>query len=62
MGASRSATGDVITTTANCKEIYEKDGKGFYVFESISTNQDGEADREGNLDQHRQGGRDGRRT
>ena len=35
--------GDVITTTARtCKEIYEKDGKGFYVFESVSTNQDGD--------------------
>jgi acyl dehydratase len=33
--------GDVITTTPKCLEIYEKDGKGFYVFESISTNQDG---------------------
>lgn len=33
--------GDVITTTATCKEIYEKDGKGFYVFETVSTNQDG---------------------
>jgi acyl dehydratase len=33
-------SGDVITTTATCEEIYEKDGKGFYVFESISTNQD----------------------
>jgi acyl dehydratase len=33
--------GDVITTTAKCNEIYEKDAKGFYVFESISTNQDG---------------------
>ena len=33
--------GDVIETTATCKEIYEKDGKGFYVFETISTNQDG---------------------
>jgi acyl dehydratase len=33
--------GDVITTTATCKEIYEKDGKGFYVFETLSTNQDG---------------------
>ncbi len=32
--------GDVITTAASCEEIYEKDGKGFYVFESISTNQD----------------------
>ena len=35
-------SGDVITTTAECTEIYEKDGKGFYVFETTSTNQDGE--------------------
>jgi acyl dehydratase len=34
--------GDVISTTAACKEIYENDGKGFYVFETISTNQEGE--------------------
>lgn len=33
--------GDVITTTAKVSEITEKDGKGFYVFESVSTNQDG---------------------
>ena len=33
--------GDKITTQATVKEIYEKDGKGFYVFESVSTNQDG---------------------
>ena len=33
--------GDRITTTAKCKEIYERDGKGFYVFETVSTNQDG---------------------
>ena len=33
--------GDVITTKARCEEIYEKDGKGFYVFETVSTNQDG---------------------
>ena len=33
--------GDVIETTATLKEVYEKDGKGFYVFESVSTNQDG---------------------
>jgi acyl dehydratase len=33
--------GDVIETTATCKEIYERDGKGFYVFETISENQDG---------------------
>ena len=32
--------GDVITTTATCKEIYERDGRGFYVFESVSTNQE----------------------
>ena len=35
-------SGDTITTQAVCREIYEKDGKGFYVFESISTNQDGD--------------------
>jgi acyl dehydratase len=34
--------GDVTTTTASCKEIYEKNGMGFYVFESVSTNQEGE--------------------
>jgi acyl dehydratase len=34
-------SGDEITTTARCAEIYEKDGKGFYVFESTSVNQDG---------------------
>ena len=33
--------GDEITTTATCKQIYERDGKGFYVFETVSTNQDG---------------------
>jgi acyl dehydratase len=34
--------GDRITTAPTLKEVYEKDGKGFYVFESVSTNQDGE--------------------
>ncbi len=34
-------SGDTISTTAEVKEIYEKDGKGFYVFESVSTNQEG---------------------
>ncbi len=34
--------GDVITTRAKVTEIYEKDDKGFYVFESVSTNQDGD--------------------
>ena len=33
--------GDVITTEASIKEIYEKDGKGFFVFESVSRNQEG---------------------
>jgi acyl dehydratase len=34
--------GDEITTTATCKQIYERDGKGFYVFETVSNNQDGD--------------------
>jgi acyl dehydratase len=34
--------GDEITTTARVAEITEKDGKGFYVFESTSVNQDGD--------------------
>ena len=46
--------GDEITTTAKCLEIYEKDGKGFYVFETVSTNQDGDEVVRANLDQHRQ--------
>jgi acyl dehydratase len=37
-----ACSGDEITTTPKCTEIYEKDGKGFYVFESTSINQDGE--------------------
>ena len=36
-----ACSGDEITTTARVAEIYEKDGKGFYVFETVSTNQDG---------------------
>ena len=34
--------GDAITTETTVKDIYEKDGKGFYVFESVSRNQDGQ--------------------
>ncbi len=34
-------SGDEITTTVRCSEIYERDGKGFYVFVSDSVNQDG---------------------
>ncbi len=36
-------SGDVITTTPKCTEIYEKDGKGFYVFETESVNQEGDS-------------------
>ncbi len=31
--------GDEITTTASVKDISEADGRGYYVFESISVNQ-----------------------
>ncbi len=34
--------GDEVTTTAAVKDISEIDGRGYYVFESISTNQRGE--------------------
>jgi acyl dehydratase len=34
--------GDEITTTATVKDIHEKEGRGYYVFESVSKNQDGE--------------------
>ena len=34
--------GDRIETTAELKDLYEKDGKEFYVFESVSRNQDGQ--------------------
>jgi len=33
--------GDTITTTATVKDLYEKGGREYYVFESVSTNQDG---------------------
>jgi acyl dehydratase len=36
-----ACSGDEITTTAKCLSIEEKDGKGFYVFETNSVNQDG---------------------
>jgi len=35
-------SGDTVSTTAEVKDISEKDGKGFYVFESVSTNQEGQ--------------------
>ena len=34
--------GDEITTTASVKEISDRAGLGYYVFETISTNQQGE--------------------
>ena len=34
--------GDTIVTEGRVKEIYERDGRGFYVFESTSRNQDGQ--------------------
>ncbi|MBX5470196.1 MAG: MaoC family dehydratase N-terminal domain-containing protein [Thermoleophilaceae bacterium] len=33
--------GDTITTVASVKDLYERDGMQFFVFESVSTNQDG---------------------
>jgi acyl dehydratase len=33
--------GDEITTQVSCTSITERDGRGFYVFESTSENQDG---------------------
>jgi acyl dehydratase len=33
--------GDEITTSARVADISEREGRGFYVFESVSTNQDG---------------------
>jgi acyl dehydratase len=34
--------GDTISTVTEVKDLYEKDGKGFYVFESVSKNQGGQ--------------------
>jgi acyl dehydratase len=36
-----ACSGDEITTTAKLLSIEEKGGKGFYVFETNSVNQDG---------------------
>ena len=35
-------SGDEITTVASVQDISEDGGKGFYVFESVSTNQEGQ--------------------
>jgi acyl dehydratase len=37
-----ACSGDQITTSAKCREIFEKDGKGFYVFETVSVNGNGD--------------------
>jgi len=42
VGGEPVCSGDVITTTTTCKEIYERGGMGFYVFETRSVNQNGE--------------------
>ena len=34
-------SGDTISTVVEVKDIYDRPGMGFYVFESVSTNQDG---------------------
>ena len=47
--------GDTITTQVTVADLYEKDGKEFYVWESESKNQDGATDSQGNLDEHREG-------
>jgi acyl dehydratase len=34
--------GDTVTTTTTVNDVREKDGRKFYVFESVSQNQDGQ--------------------
>lgn len=34
--------GDEITTAVSVKDIHEKDGKGFYIYETVSKNADGD--------------------
>jgi acyl dehydratase len=41
-------SGDVISTVASVKDISEKGGMGFYVFETASTNPDGQEVARGN--------------
>jgi len=42
VGGPAVVAGDEISTVASVKDISERDGRGYYVFESISTNQRGE--------------------
>jgi acyl dehydratase len=34
--------GDTITTETEVGDIYEQDGRGYYVFQSVSKNQEGQ--------------------
>jgi hypothetical protein len=45
--------GDEITTRASVKGIYERGGRGFYVFETVSVNKRGETMHR-DMDRHRQ--------
>ena len=47
--------GDTITTDGAVKDVFEKKGMTFYVFESESKQPGRPTDREGHLDQHREG-------
>ena len=53
--------GDEITTTASVKDISERAGMGFYVFESVSRTSAASRLR-GDLDQHRARGADAARA
>ena len=41
-GAGDVVSGDTISTEISVKDIYERGGMGFYIFESVSRNQDGQ--------------------
>ena len=47
--------GDTITTDASVKDISEKGGMGFYVFESVSHEPGRPGGRARHLDEHREG-------
>ena len=53
MGRARLRRRQITTDGHAATRSTEKDGKGFYVFESVSTNQDGAEVVRGDLDQHR---------
>ncbi len=47
--------GDEITTVASVKDISRNDGRGYYVFESVSSQPARRAGLSRNLDEHRPG-------